>query len=190
MKIQNVAIGLIACLAGTAATAGNFYVGGGVGRGGIDLECTEGYECDTYQAGYKLYGGYKLTQELSLEVSYINYGKVTFTVPSVPGFKADSKVTGYGGGVAWRTEFAPKWLFVGRVGLGNVKVSYDKVFDTAADENVKLYGGVGIGYSFTPNLTLEASWDFSNAEASNGVADGRSVNGRVDLLSLSLTVGF
>lgn len=72
MKKSLLALATAAALvSGTAANAQG-YVGGGVGVGNIDVDCTGLTSCDKSNVGYKVYGGYQFGGGWAAELGYFD----------------------------------------------------------------------------------------------------------------------
>lgn len=183
MKMQKLALALAVCAmsAGAFAAEDKFYVGGAIGRGSHNVEDLPGASVDESDTGYKLFGGYRFSKELAVEVGYFDFGQATAKVGSLTVGKYETSA--FGGGVAFTLPFADKWSGIGRLGLASVKTKGTVLGISDSEDNVKLYGGLGIGYAITPQINVQGTWDFTQAEI-----DGDS--GRVDLLAIGVTFSF
>lgn len=192
MKTSKLILGAALAVLGSVATAagtGNLYAGGSFGITDADIDCEGTTSCDNSDTGFKIYGGYKLSKELSVEVGYFNFGKPRATVPvaGIPPVDADLETTAFTAGVAYRASIATDWNLILRGGLALVSTEASArvgSFSGNDSENTaKLYVGLGVGYAITPQLTVEGSWDFTQGEI-----EGESF--RVDLLSIGLNYAF
>jgi OmpA-OmpF porin, OOP family len=153
------------------------YVGGNLGMGRIDVNCTS--SCDKSSTGGKIYAGHKFAPNWAGEVSYIDYGKVTSGPPS-------QKVTssGVGLGVAYHGVITDSWNWVARGGLASNRLKAAVPLGSSSDTSIKPYLGVGVGYAFSPELNLTAEADFSKSKLENIASPN------VRLISLGLRYGF
>lgn len=183
MNMQKLALVLAlgAMSTGAFAAGDNFYVGGAIGRGAHDVADLPGASVDESDTGYKLFGGYRFSKELAVEVGYFDFGQATAKVGSVTLGKYETSA--FGAGVAFTLPFADKWSGIGRLGLASVKTKATVLGISDSEDNIKVYGGLGIGYAITPQINIQGTWDFTQGEV-----DGES--GRVDLLAVGVTFSF
>jgi OOP family OmpA-OmpF porin len=179
-------------LAIAAATASLFastafaegYVGGAVGQGNINLDCTGFDTCDKSSTGFKIFGGYKFMPNLAAEVGYFNFGKAK---ASDAGLNLTLKATAFGAGVAFIGDFAPQWSGVARVGVASVKMKGDAEFfgstGSISKSSANAYAGLGIGYEITKGLSVTAALDLTRGK----LADEK---GNLRLISFGLTQSF
>ena len=161
------------------ADGGNFYVGGGLGAGGINVDCSGTNKCDRVDVGGKLYGGYKLTNGLAFEGSYINYGKAKRTTDGSP--TDNVKVDGFGVGIAMFGD-VDQLNFSGRLGFATNRGKDDLMH--ASSSKTKLTAGVGVGFALTSQLSLQAAFDLSEANW------GNNENGTVHLITVGAAYQF
>lgn len=167
----------VAALALSGAAAAQTYGVVSIGSSKVDgLDCSgTGLSCDDTGTAFKLLGGYKFMPNFALEGGYMNFGeaKVSDGVDSLK-IKADAFVIGG----AFHHDFSQSWNFVARLGLARVKAKASGAF-SGSDTSTEAYGGLGLGYRLTKQMSLDASWDFTKA----GDEDVRA-------LSLGLTYSF
>lgn len=168
-----------------AASAQNYGVLG-VGRSSHDLDCAGASTCDENGTAFKLVFGHKYTPNLALEVGYMNFGKARAAETGVGSLS--TKVDGFGVGGAFHTDFAPNWNFVARLGLAQMKAKGDATVvglgsASDSDSSAQLYGGLGVGYRLTKQMTLGAHWDFTRAKLAGEKLD-------VNAYSMALTFDF
>jgi OmpA-OmpF porin, OOP family len=177
-----------AALALSGAASAQVY---GVVSAGVskhDVDCADTVSCDKSGSAFKVLGGYKFNPNVALEGGYMSFGK-TKAVVNESGVDVDLglNVSGIGIGAAFQQDFATNWNFVGRLGLAQMKskltASAGGFSASDSDSKTKLYGGLGIGYKLTKQLSLDAAWDFSQGEF-------QGEKGSVSALSLGLTFGF
>lgn len=177
-----------AALALSGAASAQVY---GVVSAGVskhDVDCAGTVSCDKSGSAFKVLGGYKFNPNVALEGGYMSFGKTKAVVNELGvDVDLDIDIRGIGIGAAFHQEFATNWNFVGRLGLAQMKskitASAGGFSSSDNDSKAKLYGGLGIGYKLTKQLSLDAAWDFSQGEF-----QGEKDN--VNAFSLGLTFGF
>lgn len=164
------------------AAAAQTYGVVSLGSSKVDLGCGgSGLSCDESGTAFKLLGGYKFTPNLALEGGYMNFGEAKVS-DGVDTLKVKADAFAIGG--AFHHDFAQNWNFVARLGVAQVKAKASLAgVGSASDSSAQLYGGLGLGYKLTKQLSLDASWDFTKAEIEGAKEDVRA-------LSLGLTYAF
>jgi OmpA-OmpF porin, OOP family len=169
-----------------SAASAQVYVGGGLGRGhlNVDVTCPATVKCEDTDTGSKLYVGYRITPVLALEGTYFNFG--TATVKG-PGGNASLKATAIGVGMAGRMAFSDRLALVGRLGLATVeaKGSVDTTTLVGSDSTStpQVYVGIATEFSMTKSLKVFAAADFSRFEIDDD-------SGAVSLLNVGLQYDF
>jgi len=152
----------IAIAASAGAHAEGIYVGVAAGGTNIDLDCQGASSCDKSDTGFKLFGGYKLTENIAVEGHYADYGKAKL---SGGGISADVKLSGFGLGVAYLGDFATDWNGVVRAGVARNKIKIDgSGFASDSENKTKAYIGAGVGYKLTKEVALTAAIDYTEGE--------------------------
>lgn len=168
----------------SAAAQASPYAGIAVGASSVDIDCDGAATCDDSGTGFKLYGGWAFTPNIAGEIVYLNFGKARV---ADPGLSLDLKAHGIGGGVAFHVPFGQSWNFTARAGVASIRAKGDAALNGASgsvsDSTTKVYGGLGLGYSFAPNLSLNGEYDFSEAEIEGEKAD-------VSMLTIGLRLKF
>jgi OOP family OmpA-OmpF porin len=165
------------------------YASVSVGQARLNLDCSGATTCDKSDTAFKLIGGYKFAPNFGAELGYFHFGKAKAAGGGISGEVTN---TAFGGGVAFMQDLAPNWNFVGRLGLAQVKT---KISGTVAgvgsasdsDNNIALYGGLGVGYKIAPNVSLDAAWDFTKSKYDKNGAD---FSANINVLSVGLTFSF
>jgi OOP family OmpA-OmpF porin len=146
------------------AHAEGAYVGLAAGGSQFNLDCVGTTSCDRSNTGFKLFGGYKLTDNVAVEAHYADYGKAKLS-GTISGFDvtADVKMSGFGLGAAYLGDFTPDWNGVVRAGVARNKV---KLEGAASDSQskTKAYVGAGVGYKLTKEVALTAAVDYTEGE--------------------------
>jgi OOP family OmpA-OmpF porin len=151
----------IAIAASAGAHAEGIYVGVAAGGTNLDLDCDGTTSCDKSDTGFKLFGGYKLTENVAVEAHYADYGKAKLT--AVNAASIDVKLSGFGLGLAYLGDFAPDWNGVVRAGIARNKVKVDGFF-SESESKTKGYIGAGAGYKLTKEVALTAAIDYTQGE--------------------------
>lgn len=149
------------------------YAGIGAGVSKIDdFDCEGATTCDDSGTAVKLYGGWSFTPNIAGEVVYLNFGKAR---AADAGATASAKAHGFGGGLALHLPFAQSWNFTARAGIVSMRAKGEATVGGASgsisESKAKAYGGLGVGYWFTPALSLNAEYDFSKAELEGEKSD-------------------
>jgi len=156
--MKKIILGAAIAMAATAgAHAEGIYVGVAAGGTHASFDCDPGVSCDKSDTGFKLFGGYKLTENVAVEGHYADFGKFE---ASVPGASSDVKLSGFGVGVALLGDFATDWNGVVRAGVARNKVK----FAGESENKTKPYVGAGIGYKLTKEVSLTAAVDYTEGE--------------------------
>jgi opacity protein-like surface antigen len=174
----------VAALALSGAAAAQTYAVVAAGTSKHDLDCAGAATCDDSGTAVKLLGGYKFNPNFAIEGGYMSFGK---SKAADPGLSLNLEVDGFGIGGAFHQDFATNWNFVARLGVARMKT---KARATAAnltgsdsDSSTQLYGGLGLGYKLTKQLSVGVAYDFTKAEISGEKAD-------VSAFTLGLTFDF
>jgi len=77
MRKTSMAVVTVVALDASAAAQVQFYAGGDVGLGRVDVDCSEVDDCDKNAVGFKVYGGYRFDAGWAVEAGYFDWGKVT-----------------------------------------------------------------------------------------------------------------
>jgi len=151
---------LIAMAGSVGAHAEGIYVGVAAGGTNTDIDCNGVPSCDKSDTGFKLFGGYKLTENIAVEAHYADFGKATL---SGNGASIDVKMSGFGIGAAYLGDFTPDWNGVVRAGVARNKVKLDGAASDS-ESKTKAYIGAGVGYKLTKEVALTAAVDYTEGE--------------------------
>jgi hypothetical protein len=183
---------LVAALAvlvfGGAAQAQG-YVAGSVGHAQVSLNCSASTSCDKSDTAYRLIGGWEFAPGWAAEIAYYDYGEGQAANGAISGTVHN---TALALGAAYTQDLAPDWSVSVRAGLASVNTGLSGTAGGVAsnsdsDRNVRLVGGLGVGYKLRPDLTLDVGLDFGHAKYDK---NGVSTSGRITLLSLGLKFKF
>lgn len=164
-----------------------FYAGANIGQSKVNLDCTAGLTCDDSDTAFKIFGGYSFTQNIALELGYVDLGKATL---SGPGGKDEIKATAFDltGVFSWPFSNSGFSVF-GRAGLYSGKLELSGV-DHGSKTTTDLTYGLGAGYDFNRNLGLRAEWQrYSKMKVRND-ANGAEDDGDVDALTIGVLYRF
>lgn len=158
----------------------HIYAGAALGATHVNLDCQGTSKCDTNDSGFKLFGGLKMSSNLSVELAYIDFGtgKYEYANGATTGrMDADALTLA----AAWRTDFTREFAGVLRLGLGYVQTKVKEHGPSSSasvsSHATKPYWGLGAEYAFSKNLKGVASADFTTGKF-------RGTNGVLHLYSL------
>jgi len=201
---------LLGASAVQAAEAGNWYVGGAVGRaeiqdfpsaGSIDGELgaigiTSSSQVDDRDTAWRLYGGYQFNPYAAVEVGYVDFGNGSFssqvTAPSVGSISGDTKADGVSVALVGQWPIGNAFAVTGKIGAiiwhSESRVSASGVAiaeESRNDRGTDLMFGIGGRYDFTPSVALRADWD-RYRKVGAGVSDKSDI----DMLSVGVQFRF
>jgi OOP family OmpA-OmpF porin len=180
MKAWCVGVSLLAAMGSACA---QWYAGGSLGSGDVDAAC-----CSSSGTGLKFYGGFELGHKampnLAIEAGYIDFGEASGSGLLSSASVGATALTVAG---AIRLKFTPMLSGVGRLGFANVEgtasASVPGLGVSRSESNVKLYYGLGLEYSFSPQWKATGSLDFSEYEIGNQT-------GNVSLMGVGVQYAF
>jgi len=141
-----------------------------------------GSEFDSRDSGYKIFGGYRFTPWVAVEVNYSDIGQSrlhthiqTLDSPSLPGSVVlNRKVSGFGADVVLMAPLSPHASIFGRVGAVRSRVEAEATLDgaivftngntadrrrtTTQTETITRYG-LGGDWMFNPNMGVRLEWE-------------------------------
>jgi hypothetical protein len=156
------------------------YVGGSVGQGHSDSNCSGVATCDKNGTSYKVFAGYGFDHGVSIEGGYMYFGKAKAS--DFSGVALDSEAGGPNIGVALNVPVGTSGFGLGaRAGVVSLKTKVTGSvvgFGSASESDTKTQGyyGVGASYSFTKNVRMDLGVDFSKAEFGGQKSDLRMGN--------------
>lgn len=141
-----------------------FYGAVAVGSSHLSVDCSGTSSCDSSDTGVKLTGGYSLGNGLSVEASYLSFGKFR----AADGTAAlSAKPTAFALALAYEAPLSTDWALVGRLGVAQVRTKISASVGGASgsdsDSKAKLYAGVGLSYAVSPAVKLELALDTTKA---------------------------
>lgn len=160
MKKQTLAIALSAALlTPVAVMAQGWYAGGGVGD-------TELEDWGNSETSYKVFGGYRFTDRLGLELAYTDYG--SFSEGPV---RADAEALSLS--AVGTLPLNSQWGLFARGGLARTDTDVRIGSYHDSDDDFSLAVAFGVNWLVTPNIELRAEYElldevsFGDAEDSN-----------------------
>lgn len=159
------AIRAFLCAAGCAASAGalaqdaGWYLGGSLGQATFTEWCVDDpavLTCDDETSAWKLLGGYRLSRNVAVEATYIDWGEVDGTVAGVGTVSADQTSMGLAAVLSF--DLAPQLAIFGKVGLLMTEQETRGATTRTRDET-EFHYGVGARFGFTPNWAARAEWE-------------------------------
>jgi hypothetical protein len=188
MKRTILALAAMATLALAGAAQAQGFAGFAAGQTRLSADCSGTVSCDNSGNGFKVYGGYKFSSAVGVELNYFDFGKAKASIIDMgTPMSAEIKTTALGVGVVVGGEFAPGWMAHARLGAAAVKTKVDGTAGGRSgsdkDSSTQAYYGADIGYAFGKSVALVGSIDFSKSKYA-----GES--GNVRLVGIGLRAAF
>ena len=163
-------------------------MGAGAGFSRLSDDCAGTTTCDRSDTGLKLFGGYKLVPNWALEVNYFDFGKARATLDTESGMaSSDLKATAFGAGVMLFAAAPANWTGLARFGVARVKADGSATLGAVSlsdsQTSTQGYLGLGLGYAFSKNLSIDGAIDYTRAKLGGSGVD-------LSLVSIGLTYGF
>jgi OOP family OmpA-OmpF porin len=144
-----------------AAQDMGFYAGAAFGQAETDGVCDiaagfVGVSCDEKDTAWKIFGGYQVNRNFSVELGYANFGEATVTGPggtaTIEGNAFDLVAVG-------SLPLADRFSVYGKLGLyrADFEVSNTLGFSEDASETGLTFG-VGLRFDITRNLAARLEW--------------------------------
>ena len=197
MRNMHLAAAMVSALAlSTPATAGFFdftlapYLGANVGQSTADISCPAGISCDDKDTAWQVYGGLEVNEYISMEVGYIDLGKVGYT-----GAKVGSRETnGMTLQLVGTYALNPSFTLIGRGGMNILNTEVNGTIagtptNNTGDTDVVWSLGLGGQYNFTKSVGLRVQWE-RYFKTGSPAANGGTGEADVDLLSAGMVYKF
>jgi len=153
-------------------------VGGAIGQGHINFDCSGIPSCSNSNTGFKLYGGYNFTPAIAGEVVYFDFGKSHAS--DNLGSELNLKASAVGLGVAFGGKFTPQWSGVARLGVADVRMKADATVGvltgSRSESSTQAYAGVGVAYEVSKGLSITADIDVSRGKIASESGDLRLIS--------------
>jgi OOP family OmpA-OmpF porin len=183
------------CLSNPAA-AGFFdftlapYLGASAGQTSADISCPAGTSCDDKDTAWRVYGGLEVNEFISMEVGYIDLGKVSYS-----GAKVGSRETnGMTLHLLGTYALNPSVTLIARGGMNILNTEVNGTIagtsnNNTGDTDVVWSAGLGAQYNFTQSVGLRMEWE-RYFKTGSPAANGGTGEANVDLLSAGLVYKF
>ena len=154
---------LLSMGAQAAVSYGNGYTGQpyvGVKVGQFDLD-VDGADKPT---AYGVYGGYNFDPNFGIEAEYVGSDDADY-------YNGDIDAKSYGAYGTYRYQFPNTGLYAkGKLGVAKTEIEGNYLVKDAERKSISqsdtsLAGGIGLGYSVNPNLSVEAEYDKLGSDA-------------------------
>lgn len=148
----------MAAASAAPAFAGDFYVGGDIGRSKVNggsetigsTTVTMTYWKDTTCS---IFGGYTISENIALEVGYRSQGKTTMSVDSKT---VDMKGSALQFSMVASMPVATDFSIYGRLGFNRVKATASYAGNSASDSESKALVGFGARYAISKEAGVRA----------------------------------
>lgn len=141
-----------------SSAAGQPYVGVKVGQ--IDID-----GAPSKATAYGVYGGYNFDQNFGVEAEYIGSEDKGYT-QGARDYEYNAKTYGAYGTYRYNFNNTPAYV-KGKLGVAKTEVE-DKSLDgrySAESDETGLAGGVAVGFNATPNVGIEAGYNYLGSDA-------------------------
>jgi OOP family OmpA-OmpF porin len=186
----------------TPATAGFFdltlapYVGASVGLSNTDI-CSASDSCDDKDTAWKIYGGMEMNEYISMEVGYVDMGKVHYdgyTALTGTPLSGTRYVNGMIIDVLGTYMINPSFTLMAKGGMNILNAEVNGTIaqtptENTGDTDVAWSFGVGAQYNFTPAVGLRLEWE-RFFEVGSPAYNGGTGEADIDLLSAGLVYKF
>lgn len=166
------------------------YLGASAGQASADISCPAGTSCDDKDTAWKVYGGLEVNEFISMEVGYIDLGKVSYS-----GAKTGSRETkGMLLQLVGTYALNPSVTLIGRGGMNFLSTDVNGTIagtpnNNSSDTDVVWSAGLGAQYNFTQSVGLRMEWE-RYFKTGSPAANGGTGEANVDLLSAGLVYKF
>ena len=163
-------IGLFAAPAAHAGEDSGGYFGAGIGKASLSDYCSDTAglvvtSCDDSDTSFKIFGGFRFTRNVAVELAYVDLGKyrATGSVIGIP-FTTSTEVTGITVQAVGIVPFGNEFSLMGRIGAIlwdlNSSAAVGGFPGGISDSGVDIAMGVGAQYKFTTNFGVRADLDY------------------------------
>lgn len=171
--MKKTVVAMLSLWAAVNAFGQDFYVGAALGPSHVNLDCQGTSKCDQDDSGFKLFGGLKMSSNLSVELAYMDFGTGKYEYANGTTGRLDADAVTLA--AAWRTDFTREFAGVLRLGAAYVQTKVKEQGPASSarvsSHAAKPYWGLGAEYAFSKNLKGVASADFTMGKfrGTNGV---------------------
>jgi len=147
-------------LAGQAMAGNGVYVGASVGEASIDACDNAGAvgltACDENDTGWKIFGGYELTENFAIEAAWADFGEMTASAPGASaGIEGDGFIMDAKGTLPLNEQFG---VFA-KVGFIMWDAEGTGVLSGTDDDGTDLAYGFGAQYMFNEQIGILGEWE-------------------------------
>lgn len=179
MKILSAML-LTAGMVGSVAAANGFYAGASAGEASIDACGDAGAlgltACDDSDTGWKIFGGYDLTENFALEAAWADFGEMTASAPGVTG---GIEGEGFVMDVKGTLPVADQFGVFGKVGFIMWDAEGRGALSGLDDDGTDFAYGVGAQYMLNEQFGIVGEWERFDFDSDD-----------VDLLSAGVMMKF
>ncbi|WP_324778479.1 outer membrane beta-barrel protein [Thiobacillus sedimenti] len=166
------------------------YVGASAGRATADVTCPAGTACDDSDTAWKVYGGLEVNEFISMEVGYLDLGKVGYTGAKTGTRETNGMMLQLVGTYALNPDFT--LMARGGMNILNTEVN-GTIAGTAngntGDTDVVWSLGLGAQYNVTQSVGLRVEWE-RYFNTGSPAANGGTGEADDDLLSAGVVFKF
>lgn len=180
----------------TPASAGFFdftltpYVGASAGQATSDISCPAATTCDDKDTAWKIYGGLEVNEYISMEVGYVDMGKVSYSGAKTGSREVNGMTLQLVGTYALNPSFS--LMAIGGMNILNAEVNgtiAGTPTNNTGDTDVAWSLGLGAQYNITPSVGIRAQWE-RYFEVGSSSYNGGTGEADVDLLSAGVVYKF
>lgn len=159
-----------AASAASTAAAADFTVGASAGftRGRVD--CIASMPCDRGDAGFKVYGGYRLAESVDVRLTFFEGGRFKGgdVTPLGTEFGGTFRLSGVGLSAGHLWAFAPAWSLYAQAGVAAVRTRFeyaDPFSGSVSTTTAQPTAGLSLGYAVTTAVRLGLDYDVTRFKA-------------------------
>ncbi|HIE66305.1 MAG TPA: hypothetical protein EYQ01_10965 [Nitrospira sp.] len=183
-------VALVITIPSSINAAENFYVGISVGSTSAEDACDGvivGASCDDSDSGAKIFGGVQVTENWGFEVSIIDLGEVSL---SIPGARETIEAVAISVSGIGTLPITPEFGIFGKLGLyrWDVEDTLTIGFSSATieDSGTDIMFGIGAKYLFTERVEGRVEWE-NYKDVGDELTTGQS---DVNLISVGASFSF
>jgi hypothetical protein len=183
--MMKILAGMVLLAFAGASHADSIYAGATYGMTSLKISCANTTNCDVHDSGPKAYVGLKLTPQISLEGSYIDFGNASYRLNATS--HASGAVRALVGNLAFRYAFIPEFGGVARLGFANVRSSgtITTALGSSKDSQDEIQPYYGLGFEYRFDKTW---WGVIGADFTRGEVGG--VKARLEMYSIGAQAQF
>lgn len=163
--ISGLAILFMSLLSHIAVAQSDFYIFGAIGNADADVALGGRNSVEDDGSSFMLGGGYKFSENFSLEAAYLDFGKQNGQTDCPPGFaclliplRTEADVTALSVSVIGSFRISDTLDGYGRLGVTSWDVEYDGISAAFDDSGEDLHYGIGLRWSFEDHWKVFAEY--------------------------------